>query len=105
MLYLMLDDKGDRYLAKVGYSDRSNISNRRQTYYSHNPLAIMRSKCAGGRDEEITARQKLEKAALARIKGTEWFVITEQLYDELYDKGMQYFYPNTMSKKVYFPED
>ena len=101
----MLDDKGDRYLAKVGYSDRSNISNRRQAYYSYNPFAIMRSKCAGGRDEETTARQKLEKAALARVKGTEWFIVTEKLYDELYEKGMRYFYPNTMSKKVYLFED
>lgn len=92
MLYLMMDKKSDCCLVKVGYSDGiRNIKTRRKSYYSYNPFAIMRSSCAGSTAMEKECRQLLTEWGGERIIGTEWFVVSEQLFNELYNQGMKKF--------------
>ena len=94
MLYLMMDRTNKEYLIKVGFSDRPNhLATRRKAYYSHNPRAIMRSSMAGSRATELDCRNKITALGGARITGTEWFVISEQLFNDLYKNGMGLFYP------------
>ena len=82
-------------LVKVGFSDRSaKLRHRRAAYRSHNPRAIMRSSCAGNTAEERSCHCSLSAAGGSRILGTEWFVVSQELFDELYNKGMGYFKPN-----------
>lgn len=92
MLYLMMDKRNGEYLVKVGFSNRK-IENRRSAYYSYNPLAIMRSTCAGSSAMEKECHYSLTKWGGIRIKGTEWFVVSESLFNKLYEKGMSAFRP------------
>lgn len=94
MLYLMMDKTDKEYLVKVGFSDRqAKLTNRRKSYYSYNPRAIMRSSCAGNTTMEQECRVDLIKWGGVRIKGTEWFVISEDLFWSLYKEGMRAFRP------------
>lgn len=94
MLYLMMNKVDNEYLVKIGFSDgQTNLKTRRRSYYSYNPRAIMRSSCAGSRFMEGECRTDLISAGGTRIKGTEWFSISKELFDELYIKGMGYFRP------------
>ena len=87
MLYLMMN--------KVGLSDRpAKLRQRRSSYRSHNPRAIMRSSCAGNTAEERSCHYSLSAAGGSRILGTEWFAVSQELFNELYNKGMGYFKPN-----------
>lgn len=104
MLYLMMSKTNDLYLVKVGYSNGpKNLRQRRSAYYSYNPLAIMRSSCAGSRELESDCHSQLIKNNCVRIKGTEWFVVPKEVFNLLYSKGMGAFYPN--HKPIHFLEE
>ena len=93
MLYLMMDKTDKEYLVKVGYS-KGETSRRRRQYRSYNPRAIMRSSCAGTISMETQCHQVLSRIGGARIGGTEWFVVSKEIFDKLYIEGMGYFRPN-----------
>lgn len=86
MLYLMLDKRGGQYYAKVGLAQRPK--ERRKSYATHNPCAIMRSTCAGVAHDEITCRNELARMSKGRINSTEWYEVDEQTFNLLYSKGM-----------------
>ena len=92
MLYLMLDMHNGTKLAKVGVTRRA-LRQRRSQYKTHNPLAIMRSSCAGTEGQEGRCQTVLFSKG-TRIRGTEWAIVSDELFSELYEKGMGYFYPN-----------
>lgn len=98
MVYLMMDQKKNCNLVKVGLSRKLN--DRRAAYYSLNPMAIMRSSCSGTEAAENACRDTLKKLG-KRIKGTEWFIISDEIFEKLYNEGMGFFYPN---KKITFNE-
>lgn len=100
MLYLMLDQTPTQKLAKVGFSNKT-VVNRRKNYKTHNPLAIMRSSCAGGKSTEKKCHELLFSLG-DRIVGTEWAVVPNELFNELYEKGMGYFLPK--QKPIHFLE-
>ena len=91
MLYLMLDINNGQKLAKVGVT-RQSVNQRRGQYKTHNPLAIMRSSCAGTEGQESRCHSILFSKG-RRIKGTEWAVVSDEVFAQLYEKGMGYFYP------------
>lgn len=102
MLYLMMSKTNGLYLVKVGYSNGpKNLRNRRRAYRCHNPLAIMRSSCAGASEEDC--RNQLIKNNCVRIKGTEWFIVPKEIFNTLYSKGMGAFYPN--HQPIHFLEE
>lgn len=93
MLYLMMNKNENAYLIKVGFSDGpANLKVRRKSYFSYNPMAIMRSSCAGNTAMERKCRDVLLKNGCMRITGTEWFIVPRPLFDELYEKGMGFFH-------------
>lgn len=103
MLYLMMSKTDNEYLVKVGFSNgTANLRTRRGAYRSHNPRAIMRSTCAGSMSMEGTCHSDLKRAGGVRIKGTEWFSISKELFDRLYNEGMKYFRPK--HSPIHFPE-
>ena len=85
MLYLMMN-KGDKTV-KVGYAKRGRVEGRRAEYKTHNPLAIMRSSCAGTKDLEKVCHQRLAEMG-KRISGTEWFVVDDWTFNHLFVRGM-----------------
>ena len=98
MLYLMMDKNRSYNLVKVGRS--SDLNSRRNSYRSSNPFAIMRSTCAGTSNAELTAHGLLSKVG-TRVPRTEWFIVSDDIFEELYEKGMFYFFPKN---KIYFQE-
>lgn len=95
MLYLMMDKNAKMNLVKVGFSDgQSNLKTRRKAYFSYNPLAIMRSSCAGSRTMEKTCHGKLAEWGCS-LSGTEWFIVPNELFDKLYKSGLSVFYPKS----------
>lgn len=102
MLYLMMDKTDKEHLVKVGFSD-GGTAKRRKQYYSYNPRAIMRSSCAGSRSMENSCHDTLAKAGAIRIKGTEWFVVSAELFNTLYTKGMAFFRPK--HQPIHFLEE
>lgn len=98
MVYLMMDQKKNCNLVKVGLSRKLN--DRRAAYYSLNPMAIMRSSCAGTEAAENACRDTLKKLG-KRIKGTEWFIVSDEVFEKLYNEGMGFFYA---SRKITFNE-
>ena len=99
MLYLMMDQKKNYNLVKVGESRQ--LDNRRSNYKSHNPFAIMRSTCAGTESEERKCHTMLYTLG-QRVTGTEWFIVSDEVFTMLYNYGMGYFFPE--KKKIYFHE-
>lgn len=99
MLYLMMDQKKNYNLVKVGESRQ--LDNRRSNYKSHNPFAIMRSTCAGTEAEERKCHSMLYNLG-QRVTGTEWFIVSNETFTMLYNYGMGYFFPE--KKKIYFHE-
>ena len=91
MLYLMMDKHDDFYLVKVGLS--RDVSKRRRQYRTHNPLAIMRSECAGTEQREAQCHSKLIEWGAKRVNGTEWFYVSEELFKQIYKEGMGAFFP------------
>ena len=103
MLYLMMNATNTKFLVKVGFSNgTTNLRNRRSSYYSHNPAAIMRSTCAGSRDMESQCHSQLSKIGI-RISGTEWYEVSKIHFDEMYEKGMAYFRPT--HRPIHFLEE
>ena len=103
MLYLMMSTTHTKFLVKVGFSNGvRSLNNRRKAYYSHNPGAIMRSTCAGSVSMECQCHSQLSTIG-NRISGTEWFEVSEKIFDELYEKGMSYFRPN--QQPIHFLEE
>lgn len=86
MLYLMLDKREGHFYAKVGLAKRPK--ERRRTYATHNPCAIMRSTCAGTGNEEMLCQIRLSQMSISRIGATEWFEVDKQTFDILYQSGM-----------------
>lgn len=93
-----MNNTADGKLVKVGVS--RDLAKRRRVYKSHNPLAIMRSSCAGVEESEFEAHKILSTVG-KRISGTEWFFVSESIFEALYLQGMGYFFSN---KKIYFDE-
>ena len=102
MLYLMMSKTDKEYLVKIGYSNRG-VERRRREYYSHNPRAIMRSSCAGSRAMETGCREKLTELGAERIPRTEWFTVSKESFDILYEKGMSLFRPK--HQPIHFLEE
>jgi hypothetical protein len=102
MLYLMMDRTNQEYLVKVGYS-KGGTKQRRQQYYGYNPRAIMRSSCAGSRSMETSCRKMLTEWGATRIERTEWFVVSKEMFEKLYNEGMSIFRPSY--KTIHFLED
>lgn len=102
MLYLMMDKTDKECLVKVGYSKGGTVKRRAQ-YYGYNPRAIMRSSCAGSREEERGCRTRLAEWGGERIQGTEWFVVPTTLFWTLYERGMSAFKPN--QNPIHFLEE
>ena len=98
MLYLMMDKNRNYNLVKVGRS--SDLNSRRSSYRSSNPFAIMRSTCAGTNNAELTAHGLLSQVG-TRVPRTEWFIVSDDIFEELYEKGMFYFFPKN---RIYFQE-
>lgn len=92
MLYLMMDKTDKEYLVKVGYS-KGGTTQRRSQYRGYNPRAIVRSSCAGSKEMEKACRKVLTECGGERVKGTEWFIVSYELFNLLYAKGMSIFYP------------
>ena len=90
MLYLMMQKTDSLYLVKVGYS-KGGTCQRRKTYYTYNPTAIMRSSCAGSTSMEHSCHCQLEEESICRVKGTEWFIVSQELFNTLYQEGMKHF--------------
>lgn len=104
MLYLMMDRTPNTYIVKVGMS--KNPSQRRRDYKSLNPLAIMRCECAGMRTEENYCHSALAKIG-NRIKGTEWYIVSEEIFTNLYENGILALYEKrkkTSPKRIKFLE-
>ena len=99
MLYLMMTESCGKNLVKVGES--RDITARRRSYKSHNPLAIMRSSCAGTEVAEEYCHKELSKLG-ERIKGTEWFIVSDTVFSYLYSVGMKAFFTD---RKIYFDEE
>lgn len=91
MLYLMLNESRGMKLAKVGLT-RKALNIRRSHYRTHNPTAIMRSACAGTEAQESRCHSKLR--SVGKGMGNEWVAIPDEVFNELVEKGMGYFYPN-----------
>jgi len=91
MLYLMLDKGDGRYFVKCGFS--SSPKRRLNDYTTHNPTAIMRSTCAGTRSTELLARKTLASMSICRIKSSEWFEVTQEVFNLFYAKGMEVLRP------------
>ena len=101
MLYLMLQKGDNEYLAKVGYT--ADTHKRRSVYHSHNPRAIMRSSCSGQVKQESACHSHLHLAGVERVGGTEWYIVSKEVFDQLYEKGMGFFRPD--HKPIHFLED
>ena len=91
MLYLMLNESRGMKLAKVGVT-RNAVNVRRAQYRSHNPTAIMRSSCAGTESQESHCHSVLR--SIGKGMGNEWVAVPDNVFNELVEKGMAYFYPN-----------
>ena len=92
----MLDQNKTKNFAKVGFTtarSRVNQSTRWGHYQTHNPSAIVRSTCAGMRPQENQCHKILYGLG-QKVKGSEWVEVSDELFQELYQKGMGYFYPN-----------
>lgn len=99
MVYLMMDKTARGNLVKVGES--RNLTSRRRNYKSHNPYAIMRSSCAGTEGREKQAHSILANFG-KRIRGTEWFEVSDEVFQMLYKKGMGAFFPK--QQPIHFHE-
>lgn len=101
MLYLMMcKNNGNKNLVKVGVTRQ--LSARRHQYKSHNPYAIMRSSCAGTENQEIKCHSMLLKMG-KRVRGTEWFEVSDEVFQNIYKQGMKIFFPN--HSPIYFDEE
>lgn len=97
MLYMILDTTKELHLVKVGMT--RNLEKRRTSYKTHNPFAVMTWSCAGCEKEELKVRSELNKIG-KRVSGTEWFIVSEETYNELNQKGFAMF-ESTKLKKNY----
>ena len=86
MLYMIFDEKADKKLVKVGRA--RNINERLSGYFTHNPLAEVRWKSQGTASEEAYARSQIMNLGGVRaVPRSEWLVVSNELYNELYEKG------------------
>ena len=99
MLYLMMDESCGKLLVKVG--ETRDLKSRRRSYKSHNPLAIMRSSCAGTEIAEEYCHKELAKLG-ERVPRTEWFVVSETVFNYLYTMGMKAFFTD---RNIYMEEE
>ena len=99
MLYLMMCKSNNKNIVKVGVTRQ--LTQRRAQYKSHNPFAIMRSSCAGTEGQENKCHSLLNQIG-KRITGTEWFEVSDEVFQDLYSQGMQKFFPN--HSPIYFDE-
>lgn len=100
MVYLMMDKHGSTNLVKVGRA--SHIPQRRASYRTHNPLAIMRSNCAGTSSAEFKCHEILNQVG-KRIPRTEWWIVSDEIFAQLYKEGMGYFFPK--HQPIHFCEE
>lgn len=99
----MMNQEGN--LVKVGQTKK--LKERRQAYKTHNPTAIMRSTCAGGRLDEAACEMLLIGHHNAQqVNGTEWYKVSQEVFDSLYQLGLGFFkgYRN-IGEIVHFKEN
>lgn len=90
MVYIVVDKKADNvYLAKPGVT--RHLGERKSGYHTHNPLAKMVCACAGTESAEKYCFSYLQNLGARRITGTEWFYITEEMYNAILQLGMEFF--------------
>lgn len=86
MLYMIFDKKANVNLVKVGKA--KNITERESGYFTHNPLAEIKWKSQGMAKEELSARsQIMSRGGKRAMKRSEWLVVDDELYNELYERG------------------
>ena len=96
MLYLAQDKSENKYFVKVGYTSQRGergILSRMAQYKTHSATVICRSYSRGTRADEKHCHDILYKIG-TKQKGSEWVEVSPQLFQQLYNKGMGYFYNN-----------
>lgn len=100
-IYMMLDEKKDFALVKIGFA--SNLMIRVYQYTTHNPLteciSVIDTMAKSKRNVEKMFHEEIEKMGLefvkAKIDGkkTEWFKVEydSQLYKDIKTKGLNAF--------------
>ena len=99
MLYMVLDEKKDKYYVKVGVS--RNITKRESQYRSHSPSIVFLCSCAGTEREEMNAHSFLAAHSLKGGPTNEWYLVTKTFYDECIEKGLRII-PNCTNKRIYW---
>lgn len=86
MLYMVFDKKANINLVKVGKAKK--VETRKSGYLTHNPLAEIRWESQGMAEEESRARsQIMNRGGKRAVKRSEWLVVDDELYNELYERG------------------
>lgn len=100
-IYLMLDEKKNHALGKVGYA--ANIESRVYAYTSHNPevqcISTMKTMDKSKRNIEAMFHAEIEEKGYEFVtatidgKKTEWFKVSydDPFYAELKEKGLNAF--------------
>ena len=91
MIYLAMQKSGDRYVVKVSATGR-RISCEKDTLKQNNPLAIIRSSCAGKAAQAYIAEQELSKLGV-RIYRTPWYEVSQGVFELLYENGLKVLRP------------
>lgn len=91
MIYLAMQRSGDRYVVKVSATG-SRISYEKDALKQNNPLAIIRSSCAGKSAQAYIAEQELSKLGV-RIYGTHWYEVSQGVFELLYEQGLKVLRP------------
>lgn len=86
MLYMIFDKKANVNLVKVGKAKK--VKTRESGYFTHNPLAEIRWESQGMAKEELSARtQIMSRGGKRAMKRSEWLIVDNELYNELYELG------------------
>lgn len=101
MLYMVLDEKKDKYYVKVGMS--RNIPQRQNQYRSHSPSVIFLCSCAGTEREEIDAHSFIRSFSLNGSPHNEWFLVSKEFYEKCIKEGLKII-PKCANKKIYWHE-
>lgn len=85
MIYMIVDETRTNFYCKIGLT--RDISSRQASYRTHSPCATFLCACAGTGKAELEGRDFLSKNG-QRVKGSEWFIVSEQFYNECKAKGL-----------------
>lgn len=90
MVYMVLDTKQDKFLVKVGLS--RDVRKRIGGYRTHNPFATFLCACAGTEAAEQYCHTVMRcRPDCIGVPGSEWFIVSEEFYNECKEKGLKVF--------------